>query len=60
MKRLAAQLLPIILAALFSLMALATAPNELQDSTETARLGTGQRFLTFAVRFLVVRLFWGS
>lgn len=58
MKRLAAQLTPMVLAALFSLMALATEPDELQAATETA--GTGQRFLGFAVRFLVARLFWGS
>jgi hypothetical protein len=59
MKRLAAQLIPMVLAALFSLMALATEPDELQQAA-TETVSTGQRFLGFAVRFLVARLFWGS
>jgi hypothetical protein len=59
MKRLTAQLFPTLLAALFSLLTLATLP----DDTEAAALATpgpGVRWLGFAVRFVVARLFWGS
>jgi hypothetical protein len=59
MKRLAAQLGPTLLAALFSLMTLAMASDEPAEP-EAAVSGTALRWLGFAVRFLVARLFWGS
>jgi hypothetical protein len=59
MKRLATQLGPTLLAALFSLMTLATLPADV-EGVEAAVPGTGLRWLGFAVRFLVARLFWGS
>jgi hypothetical protein len=59
MKRLAAQLTPMLLAALFSLMTLATMPDN-AEGVEAAVPGIGLRWLGFAVRFLVARLFWGS
>jgi hypothetical protein len=63
MKRLAAQLSSILLAALFSLMTLATesaAGDGEQDLAEPAPPGTAFRCLAFAVRFVTARLFWGS
>jgi len=63
MKRLAAQLSSIVLAALFSLMTLATEStggDGQQDLAEPATAGTAFRFLAFAVRFVTARLFWGS
>jgi len=63
MKRLAAQLSATVLAALFSLLTLATVSTDgdgEQALTEPATPGTAFRFLSFAVRFVVARLFWGS
>jgi len=56
MKRLAA-LLPMILAALLSLVTLATVSD---DSERQGSAGGGplSRSVSFAVRFLMARLFW--
>jgi len=63
MKRLALQLSSTILAALFSLLTLATVSADIdgaQDLAEPATPGTAFRCLAFAVRFVTARLFWGS
>jgi hypothetical protein len=59
MKRLTAQLFPTLLAALFSLMTLATLPDD-AEAIAPVTPGPGVRWRGFAVRFLVARLFWGS
>jgi|GEM_PF-6688671 len=66
MKRLSAQLCAMLVAALFSLMTLATLPDvsEIVDAgqgpIEPASPGTAFRFAAFAVRFVTARLLWGS
>jgi len=56
MKRLAA-LLPTILAALLSLVTLATVSDD-SEAQGSFRKGPLTRSLGFAVRFLMARLFW--
>jgi len=66
MKRLTTQLCGMIVAALFSLMTLATLPDvaEIVDAgqgpIEPELPGTAFRFAAFAVRFVTARLLWGS